>query len=111
MGAGGQLIQLQEFQCQDHIGNIALAGMGVTQGAPQYMCCSLRSGEFVLINLDSSATTTLALSARAAVNPVMCLQVGRPQQPALPQVCECVEGGRKGRCDEGTHFSMENVWG
>lgn len=75
MGTGGSLVQLQEFQCSDHIEDIALAAQGVTQTAPQFMCCSLRSGEFVLINLDSSAITSLPLATRAAVNPIMCLQV------------------------------------
>lgn len=88
-GSGGSLVQLQEFQCSDQIDRIALAGPGVTQGLPQYMCCSLRSGEFVLINLDSSAISSLPLAARAAVNPVVCLQVPDPIDDSQPEFVLC----------------------
>lgn len=92
MGNGGSLIYLQEFQCSDVVDTMSLgfASSGFRSGqSGQYICCAVRSGDFALIHLDTGAITPLPLSARAAVDPVTCLQVPDPIDDAQQEYVLC----------------------
>lgn len=49
----------------------------------------MRSGEFVLIHVATGAITPLPLAARAAVDPIMCLQVADPIDEAQQEYVLC----------------------
>lgn len=79
MGSGGSFAQIGEYTCSDHVLTMSVTNAG---GAGT-ICAAFRSGEFVLINIDTGSLSPIRISeaATASINPVGCTMVGDPDDP------------------------------
>jgi hypothetical protein len=81
MGSGGSFAQIGEYTCSDHVLTMSVtnAGGGGT------ICAAFRSGEFVLINIDTGSLLNIRITegGLSSVSPVGCTMVGDPDDPEL----------------------------